>query len=103
MEFVVRITNRQLLTIVAEAALEQRLIGDLKRLGASGYTASNVRGEGRTGRHLHDLTGPSVELETIVTDDMAETILAHIGDTYFEKFAIVAWLTPVSVLRPERF
>lgn len=98
-----RIANRQLLTIVAEAALEQRLIGDLKRLGASGYTASKVRGEGRTGRHLQDLTGPSVELETIVTDDVAEAILAHVGEAYFEKFAIVAWLTPVSVLRPERF
>jgi len=99
----VRIANRQLLTIVAEAALEQRLIADLKRLGASGYTASHVRGEGRTGRHLQDLTGPSVELETIVTDDVAEAILAHVGAAYFEKFAVVAWLTPVSVLRPERF
>lgn len=98
-----RIANRQLLTIVAEAALEQRLIADLKRLGASGYTASHVRGEGRTGRHLQDLTGPSVELETIVTDDVAEAILAHVGAAYFEKFAVVAWLTPVSVLRPERF
>lgn len=98
-----RIANRQLLTIVAEAALEQRLIGDLKRLGASGYTAGHVRGEGRTGRHLQYLTGPSVELETIVKDDVAEAILSHIAETYFEKYAIVAWLTPVSVLRPERF
>ncbi|MEX2533200.1 MAG: hypothetical protein WD360_04475 [Nitriliruptoraceae bacterium] len=98
-----RIANRQLLTIVAEAALEQRLIDDLKRLGASGYTASKVRGEGRTGRHLQYLTGPSVELETIVNDDVAEAILTHVAENYFTHYAIVAWLTPVSVLRPERF
>ena len=48
----------QLVTIICETLIEDRLVRDLKRLGVTGYTRSSVRGrdmtrvlrgEGRTG------------------------------------------------------
>jgi nitrogen regulatory protein P-II 2 len=96
-------TGRQIVTIIAEAAVESRLIQDVKRLGAKGYSVGHVRGEGTTGRHLQDLNGPSVRLETIVTEDVADVILAHLAAEYFGRFAVVAWVTPARVLRAERF
>ena len=36
-------------TIISEALLEERLLADLKRLGARGYTLTEARGERRRG------------------------------------------------------
>jgi nitrogen regulatory protein P-II 2 len=96
-------TERRVLTVIAEAAVESRLIADIKRLGAKGYSIGHVRGEGTTGSRLHDLNGPSVRLETVVTDAVAEAILEHLAAEYFERFAVVAWVAPAQVMRPGRF
>jgi nitrogen regulatory protein P-II 2 len=95
--------ERQLITIIVEAAVEARLIEDVKRLGAKGYSVGHVRGEGRSASHLQDLNGPSMRLETIVTDSIAEAILEHLEAEYFGRYAIVVWSSPVNVRRPERF
>jgi nitrogen regulatory protein P-II 2 len=96
-------TERRIVTVIAEAAVEPRLIQDVKRLGARGYSIGHVNGEGTTGRHLQDLNGPSVRLETIVSEAVAEAILAHLATEYFGRFAVVAWVTPARVLRSDRF
>ena len=96
-------TERQIVTVIAEAAVESRLIADIKRLGAKGYSIGRVRGEGTTGRLLQDLNGPSVRLETIVTETVADAILEHLAADYFGRFAVVAWVAPARVLRSERF
>jgi nitrogen regulatory protein P-II 2 len=99
----VNTTSRQLVTIVAEAVVERRLIDDVKKCGAKGYSIGHVRGEGVTGKHTLDLNGPSVRLETVVTDAVAQAILDMLATNYFEKFAVIAWVTPVQVTRPERY
>ena len=96
-------TERRILTVIAEAAVESRLISDIKRLGAKGYSIGHVRGEGTTGSRLHDLNGPSVRIETVVTDAVAEVILEHLAAEYFDRFAVVAWVAPAQVMRPGRF
>ena len=95
--------ERQLITIVAEAVVERRLIDDVKKCGAKGYSLSHVTGEGVTGRHTLDLNGPSVRIESVVTDEVAERILEMLARNYFERFAVIAWLTPARVARPHRF
>lgn len=95
--------ERQLITIVAEAVVERRLVDDVKKCGAKGYSLSHVTGEGVTGRHTLDLNGPSVRVESVVTDEVAERILEMLAAKYFERFAVIAWLTPARVARPDRF
>lgn len=95
--------ERQLVTIIVEAAVEHRLVADVKRLGAKGYSIGHVRGEGRSASHLQDLNGPSMRLETLVTDEVAAAILDHLAAEYFDRYAVVVWVSPVNVLRPDRF
>jgi nitrogen regulatory protein P-II 2 len=95
--------ERQLITIVAEAVVERRLLDDLKACGARGYSVGHVTGEGTTGRHTLDLNGPSVRVESVVTDEVAQAILERLACDYFEHYAVIAWLSPVRVARPERF
>ena len=94
---------RQLVTIVSESVVEQKLIDDVKRCGAKGYSVTHVRGEGVTGTHSLDLTGPSIRLETVVTDKVAEAIMDMLAANYFDTYATVAWITPAHVARPSRF
>lgn len=95
--------NRQLVTIVAESVIEQKLIEDVKICGAKGYSVGHVRGEGQTGGHALDITGSSIRLETVVTEAVADQILRTLGEKYFDRYAVVAWVTPVLVARPNRF
>jgi len=99
----VETSERHIVTIIAEAAVETRLVDDVKRLGAKGYSVGRVRGEGKTGQHLQDLSGPSVRLETIVSEPVADAILEHLSAAYFGRFAVVAWVSVARVLRSERF
>lgn len=96
-------TLRQLVTIVSESVVEHRLIDDVKACGAKGYSIGHVTGEGLTGHHSLDLNGPSVRLETVVTDEVAQSIMTMLAERYFDRYATVAWTTPVNVVRPARF
>lgn len=95
--------DRQLITIVAESVLERRLIDDIKQCGAKGYSLSHVTGEGVTGKNGLELNGPSVRIESVVTDQVAQDILSLLARDYFERFAVIAWLTPARVARGEKF
>ncbi len=94
---------RQLITIVAESVVEQKLIDDIKKCGAKGYSVSHVRGEGVTGKNTLDLNGPSIRLESVVTEKVAELIFEMLAEKYFERYAVIAWITPAIVARPDRF
>lgn len=94
---------RQLITIVAESVVEQKLIDDIKKCGAKGYSVSHARGEGVTGKNTLDLNGPSIRLESVVTEKVAESIFEMLAEKYFERYAVIAWITPAIVARPERF
>lgn len=96
-------TPRQLITIVAEAVVEKKIIDDIKSCGAKGYSISHVRGEGVTGNNALDLNGPSIRLESVVTEKVAEAILDMLAAKYFGTYAVIAWLTPAAVARPDRF
>lgn len=96
-------TERQLVTIIAEAVLKKRLIDDIRRLGATGYSIGSVEGSGTGGRHTGDWEGPHVRIETIVRDEVAERILEHLVEHYFTNYAVVAFASTVRVARPAKF
>ena len=96
-------TERQLVTIIAEAVLKKRLLDDIRRLGATGYSIGSVEGSGTGGRHTADWEGPHVRIETIVRDEVAERILDHLAEHYFTNYAVVAFTSTVRVARPAKF
>ncbi len=91
-----------LLTIVAEEVLEQRLIRDMHQHGIAGYTITRARGEGARGMR-EGAAGSNIRVETVTTDELANTLLEHLHATYFTNYAIVAWLAEVRVARPEKY
>lgn len=91
-----------LVTIVTEAVIEPRLLHDLSACGAHGWTVTTAHGEGPRGRRVSDIGG-NIRVETLVSEDVAERIMARLAADYFPNYAIAAWTTQVGVARPERY
>jgi nitrogen regulatory protein P-II 2 len=99
----VRTTVLKLVTIVAEAILEDQLLGDLRRLGSTGHSIGQVRGEGSRGVRASEWEGSNVRIETIVAPTVADAILDHVAATYFEHYAVVAYIQDVEVARGDKY
>ncbi len=96
--------NRQLLVIIAEALLEKRLEQDVKRLGAHGFTVTDVRGWGaggtREGAWEADRT---IRMEVVCDAAIADEIAEHVLSTYAPYYGVTLYFADVLVLRPQKF
>lgn len=96
--------TRKLLTIVTEAALESRLISDVGKLGAHGYTITDARGKGGRGvRNASWEASGNIRMEIICDEKIAEAIATHMRQRYYDNFAMILTMSDVEVLRPEKF
>jgi hypothetical protein len=91
-----------LLTIIAEALLKERLIHDLREAGAKGFTITDADGEGCRQRRVGEILGANIRLETIVSDEVADRLLHLLSTDYFERYAVIAFISTVNVVRGEK-
>jgi nitrogen regulatory protein PII len=96
-------TTIKLVTIIAEGVLEEWLIEAITRLGAKGYTLSEVRGHGTRGVTENQWYGQKVRIETLVGPEIADLILRHLQDHYFNDYSVVAYVETVEVVRGEKY
>lgn len=96
--------TRTLLTIITEAALENTLLRDFKRLGAKGHTITEARGSGDRGvRNAGWESNSNIRIEVICTESVATAISEYLQDHYYANYAMVVYSSDVSVLRPDKF
>lgn len=97
-------TRRTLLTVICEASIETRVAADARRLGAHGYTVSDARGWGQHGERNGDwpMSG-NVRLDILCEAAVADAITLHLQASYFASYAMVCYLSDVSVLRSNKF
>jgi nitrogen regulatory protein P-II 2 len=96
-------TRLRKVTIIAEAVLEDRLLREVKELGSRGYTLTEVRGEGSRGVRASEWEGKNIQLELLVSAEVADALLDHLAANYFEHYAVVAYVGEVEVVRGERY
>jgi nitrogen regulatory protein PII len=96
--------SRRLLTIITEAILEVELCECLERLGATGYTVTNARGSGHRGvRDAGWSSSSNVRVEVVCNDEVAERIIQHLREHYYNDYAMILFESDVRVLRPGKF
>ncbi len=96
--------RRKLLTIICETGLEPQITKDCMRQGAHGYTVTDARGRGSRGeRDASWSPAGNVRIEIICDEAAAEAISAHLEQAYFEHYALVLYVTEVTVLRSGKF
>ncbi|HET6424589.1 MAG TPA: transcriptional regulator [Planctomycetaceae bacterium] len=96
-------TPLTILTVIAEAILKERLIEEFTRAGAKGHTLTECEGSGSRHRRVGEILGANIKLETIVSATVADKLLDRLANEYFPKFAVIAYLSPVSVVRGEKY
>lgn len=92
-----------LVTVVAEAVVEHRLVRDVAVAGSHGWTVCDARGQGSRGVRADEFEGSNIRLETLVPAVVADRILDVLSRDYFPRYAVVAWTTAVRVTRPATF
>ena len=92
-----------LVTVVAEAVVEHRLVRDLAAVGAHGWTICDARGQGSRGVRADEFEGSNIRLETLVAAEVADLFLDVLARDYFPRYAVVAWTTPANVVRPAKY
>ncbi|MCG8588119.1 MAG: transcriptional regulator [Proteobacteria bacterium] len=96
-------TRVKLVTIIAESVLEDGLVREIRKAGATGFTRSDVRGEGSRGRRVGDVEGANVRLECLVSTETADRITEAVATRYFENYAIVVYVEDVTVVRGDKY
>lgn len=95
----------KLVTVVGETVIMDDIAKEGIELGASGYTLTEVIGQGSRSTRNVIVTGSSktMKVEFVVSMEIAERILKHVSHQYFEHYACIAWLADVQVVRGETY
>ncbi len=93
----------KLVTIVTERILEDRLTRTLDELGAKGYTLTQATGKGSRGVRASEWEGPDTRIETLVSPEVADRLVAHIAERYFEHYAVIVYVQDADVVRGDKY
>jgi nitrogen regulatory protein P-II 2 len=95
---------RTLLVMITEGSLERLLVQDVQRLGALGYTVTDVRGGGHSGiREGAWEADRTIRMEVVCDAAVADQIGDYVLRTYAVNYGLTIYFTPVQVLRPNKF
>lgn len=97
------LVSLKLVTIIAEGFLEDKLIREVKKLGAKGYSITPARGAGSRGVRASEWEGANIRLECIVSPEVAEKIVTRLTEVYFTNYAVIAFLENVEVVRGDKY
>lgn len=96
-------TPLKLVTIVTERILEDRLLRALDDLGARGYTLTQATGKGSRGVRASEWEGPDTRIESLVGPEVADAIVQHVAERYFEHYAVIVFVQDAEVVRGEKY
>ena len=94
----------KLLTVTCEILAQKNIIEILKKHEITGYTTYEVNGNGARGiRGQGFKSEKNVKVEVIMREEKLQDVVEEISRTMFANFAIVLYVSDVSVVRIEKF
>jgi len=94
----------KLLTITCEILAQKNIIEILKKHDITGYTTYEVDGNGARGiRGQGFKNEKNVKVEVIMREEKLQDVVEEISRTLFANFAIVLYVSDISVVRTEKF
>ena len=94
----------KLINIVANAALEERLVGIAEAHETSGYTVLDARGAGSAGLQTGVLEGESnILFMLVVPESRLDAVLADVNKLMKRGHHLAAFVSDTQVMRREKF
>ncbi len=98
-----KLANLKLLTIICEPVLLPRVVELSRQHGSTGFTVFDVSGEGQGKKSSGEIPDAKSKIEIIVEPTIAIKLMSAVAERYFENYSLIAYLSDISVLRPEKF
>ena len=97
------LANFKLITIICEPVLKSIVLNLARENGATGFTVTEVTGEGNgennSGEHLET----KLKIEIIAAPALASKLSQAVADRFFGHYSLITYSLDISVLRPEKF
>ena len=93
----------KLVTIICEPVLSSKILELAKQKGATGFTITEVRGEGNGEKSSGEIPDLKSKIEIISDSDSAGKIMNELAAQFFQNYGLIVYSTEVSVLRPGKF
>jgi len=93
----------RLVTIISEPVVSRELVALAKTLGASGFTSSDVRGEGSGDRASGEVPDEKIKIEIVVDSVLAEKLMKEVAKQYFKNYSVIIYSSEIQIMRPEKF
>lgn len=94
----------KLVTIICESHARKPITELLLEVGARGWTAFPVEGDGSKGpRHADIPETANIQLQVVVRPEVAATLLERLEREYFPRYGMIAYAAEVQVLRQDKF
>ncbi len=103
MELSMNLESAKLVTIIADEAIEAKILDELRSVAIKGFTCTEARGEGLNTAHISSWEGKNVRIETLVSESKAKKIIEIMADKYLDKFGMIVFSSDVQIYRKERF
>lgn len=94
--------QRRLVTVIAEAVIEDRIVRDLRAWGVGGLTIVRAVGD-PFGSRVGDVEGGFRRIECLVSDATADRVMAGLAEHYLMRFKVVAYDHVVRVVRGGKY
>jgi len=99
----VQLKSAKLITIIADEAVKDRIVSELKSVGSKGYTIAPAAGEGLHSQNFSAWEGINVRIDSLLSEEKALKMLEILAQKYFDKYGVIAFLQEAQVLRKEKF
>lgn len=98
-----KLINFKLVTIICEPVLSSRIIEMSRNLGATGFTITEVKGQGNGERNGGEIPDSKLKIEIVLEPVASEKMMKILAEVYFENYSVITYAADISVLRPEKF
>lgn len=95
--------NLKLLTIICEPVLTQKITDRVRKVGATGFTLTEVRGEGSSHRNSGEVPDLKVKIEVLATENTVEKLMEEISAHYFEDYSVITYSIDANAIRANKF
>ncbi len=98
-----KLINFKLVTIICEPVLSSSILTISQDLGATGFTVTEVRGQGNGEKSSGEIPDLKSKIEIVAEPLLALKIMNALAEKFFENYSLITYASDISILRPEKF
>ncbi len=95
--------NFKLVTVICEPVLESSILEMSQELGTTGYTVTEVKGQGSGEKSSGEIPDSKLKIEFVTDPLVATKLMKSLAETYFENYSVITYAIDISVFRTAKF